>query len=45
MLWKDHIGVRGATKAWLEADRQAPLPSYVTPEVRVLSLIFSTLQT
>ncbi|KAI0299355.1 alpha/beta-hydrolase [Multifurca ochricompacta] len=31
-IWVEHIGVRGATKAWLEADRQAPLPSYITPE-------------
>ncbi|KAI9511384.1 alpha/beta-hydrolase [Russula earlei] len=32
LLWNDHLSVRGATKAWLDADRQAPLPSYLTSE-------------
>ncbi|KAJ7722814.1 alpha/beta-hydrolase, partial [Mycena metata] len=31
-LWMDHLCVDGGTQAWLEEDKRARLPSYMTPE-------------
>lgn len=32
-LWIDHLCASGATKAWIEADKQSPAPDYMKPEV------------
>ncbi|KAJ7716680.1 alpha/beta-hydrolase [Mycena olivaceomarginata] len=31
-LWKEHMSVDGAARAWIESNRTTALPSYLTPE-------------
>jgi len=31
-LWKDHLCVDGGARAWIENNKQSPLPWYLTPE-------------
>ena len=35
-LWHDHLGPIGAVEAWLRADRQGELASYITEEERAV---------
>ncbi|KAJ7882462.1 Alpha/Beta hydrolase protein, partial [Mycena leptocephala] len=31
-LWKDHLCIDGGARAWIENNKQSPLPWYMTPE-------------